>query len=172
MIVNFLEIPKIQFWESIDNCTFPEIMLFCLKKVKNSIIPNRYEKNNTCIRFFVSKLGLEDNKITMSKKSIFKKNEQIHFIINKPFWRQKKKSSYKNSFLFLNFLRFLVSVFPRQFNANIHFSICWLEKILFGESFRQKVWSGGFSNGQLTLEIEFSEFSKNWPSIYPFERID
>jgi len=171
-MVNFLEIPKIQFWESIDNCTIPEITLFWLKMVKNSIFPTRYEKNNTCIRFFVSKLGLEDNKITMSKKSIFKKNEQIHYIINKPFWRQKKNSSYKNSFLLLNFLRFPVSVFHKEFNANIHFSICWLEKILFGQSFRQKVWSGGFSNRQLTLEIEFSEFSKNWPSIYPWNWMD
>ena len=89
-----------------------------------------------------------------------------------PSGAKKKKSSYKNSFLLLNFLRFPVSVFHKEFNAKIHFWISWLEKILFGQSFRQKVWSGRFSNHQLTLKIEFSEFSKNWPSIYPFERID
>ena len=89
LMVNFLKIPKIQFWESIDSCKIPQIMLFWLKNGQKLNFSIRYEKNNTCIRFSVRKLGLEDNKITMPKKSIFKKNEQIHFIINRPFWRQK-----------------------------------------------------------------------------------
>ena len=64
---------------------------FELKMVQKSFFSTEYEKNNNSIRFFEWDLGQKDNKIKMSKKSIFRKNQQIDYIIISPLWRQKKK---------------------------------------------------------------------------------
>ena len=77
---------------------------FELKMVQKSFFSTEYEKNNNSIRFFEWDLGQKDNKNTMSKKSIFRKNQQIDYIIISPVWRKKNFSFSENDFEMLYFL--------------------------------------------------------------------